>query len=375
MRRTDAKPVLSAEGASDGANDQTAVRVPKNGKLQGKNNERKVWLTALETRFEQAQTNLNASRTRLIRNILENAEENYFLSSRALAKRYGVDKATIVRSVQMLGYERYAEFAADLRSHFVSRITPYALMKAASRERRSVADHVEHSFEMEAHNLQALRSQLHSDEVIRLAKRLNRARHIMVVGADFASSLSYLLAYGLVSLGYDADAPLGSAGNIQQKVNLLGPKDLLIAISFGRCLQVTVDAVMRARENEVRTFGITDSEKTPIARFCDSYWTASIANPSFHGSYVAPIAAIDALFVACAHIQPHRSLSALRQKDQDSRSRYYSPIPDEDSPRRKNQKENQHGVNPPMAEPHADEGASHTLHSDTRKEDIRKRED
>ena len=295
---------------------------------------RKVWLTPLETRFEQAQSKLNPSRKKLIRGIIENAEDNYFLSSRALAKQYSVDKATIVRSVQILGYERYADFVADLRSHFVSRITPYSLMKAASREHRSMADHVEHSFEMETHNLQALRSQLGAGDVIKLARRLNRARRIMAVGVDFAASLSYLLAYGLVSLGYDAEAPAGSAGNLQQKVNLLGPRDLLIAISFGRCLQATVDAVVRAHELGVPTFGITDSEKTPIARFCDSFWIASIANPSFHGSYVAPIAAIDALFVACAHLQPHRSLAALRQKDQDSQSRWYQPLSSNDLDKR-----------------------------------------
>jgi DNA-binding MurR/RpiR family transcriptional regulator len=303
--------------------------------------ERKAWLTALETRFEQAQENLNTSRTNLIRDILENAEDNYFLSSRALAKRYGVDKATIVRTVQILGYKKYAEFAADLRSHFVSRLTPYKLMKAAAREHRSVADHVEHSFEMEAHNLQALRSQLDANQVIRLAKQLNRARRIIIVGVDFAASLSNLLAYGLCCLGYDAEAPVGSAGNLQQKVNLLGPKDLLIAISFGRCLQATVDALLRARENGVPTFGITDSDKTPIARFCDAYWIASIANPSFHGSYVAPLAAIDALFVACAHIQPQRSLALLQQKDEDSRSRWYSPIPEQSGKANKRRNSNQ----------------------------------
>jgi DNA-binding MurR/RpiR family transcriptional regulator len=300
--------------------------------------ERKVWMTALETRFEQAQPNLNASRSRLIRDIFENAEDTYFLSARALAKRYGIDKATIVRSVQILGYKKYAEFAADLRSHFVSRLNPYKLMKAAAREHRSVAGHVEHSFEMDAHNLQALRSQLDSNQVIRLAKQLNRARRIIVVGVDFAAALSYLLAYGLTSLGYDAEAPAGSAGSLQQKVNLLGPKDLLIALSFGRCLQASVDAVLRARDNGVPTFGITDSEKTPIARFCDSFWIASIANPSFHGSYVAPIAAIDALFVACAHSQPQGSLAALQQKDEDSRSRWYSPLPESSRPRAKSRK-------------------------------------
>jgi DNA-binding MurR/RpiR family transcriptional regulator len=283
-------------------------------------------MTVLEQKLVQAQPTLNSSRRQLLQEVLENAEENHFLSSRALAKRYAVDKATIVRSIQVLGYKKYADFAADLRAHFVSRITPYTLMKSAAREKRSIADHVEHSLEMELNNLQALRSSLDAASVIDMAKRLNRARRILVVGVDFAAGLAYLLAYGLTSLGYNAEAPVASAGNVHQKISLLGPKDLLVAISFGRCLQATVDAVLHARQNQVPTFGITDSDKTPIARFCDFFWVASIANPSFHGSYVAPLAAMDALFVACAHAQPERALAMLRRKDQDSRSRWYSPV-------------------------------------------------
>jgi len=311
--------------------------IPSNGSLPG----RKPWTTALEQRLTQSASDLNASRTLLLQKILENAEDNHFLSSRALAKRYDVDKATIVRSIQALGYKRFAEFAADLRAHFISRITPYTLMKAAAREKRSLTDHVTQSLEMDQRNLQALHCTLDSDRVVQMARRLNRARRIVVVGVDFAAGLSYLLAYGLVSLGYNAQAPVGTAGNLHQIVSLLGPKDLLIAISFGRCLQATVDTVLHARQNGVPTFGITDSEKTPIARFCDSFWIASIANPSFHGSYVAPLAAMDALLVACAHLQPERSLALLRRKDQDSRSRWYSPEPAE-RPRFRNTKEKTH---------------------------------
>jgi DNA-binding MurR/RpiR family transcriptional regulator len=307
----------------------------RNGHLPESNS----WMTALESRLAQAQDNLNASRSRLLQSILDHAEDNYFLSSRALAKRYGVDKATIVRSIQALGYDRYAEFAADLRTHFVSRITPYTLMKSAAREKRSVVDHVSHSLEMDAHNLQVLRSSLDSENVIAAAKRVIRARRIVVVGVDFAFGLSYLLAYGLASLGYDAEAPTGSSGNLHQKASLLGSRDLLIAISFGRCLQATVDVILHARENKVPTFGITDSEKTPVARFSDFFWLASIANPSFHGSYVAPLAAIDALIVACAHLQPKRSLALLRRKDLDSKARWYSPAHADQAVRKKTRKE------------------------------------
>ena len=307
----------------------------------GNSTTRRPWTSALEQKLAQASSGLNSSRASLLQKILDNAEDNHFLSSRSLAKRYEVDKATIVRTVQALGYKRFAEFAADLRAYFISHITPYTLMKSAAREKRSLGDHIEQSLDMDMRNLQALHSTLDPGQVIQLARRLNKARRITVVGVDFAASLSYLLAYGLVSLGYNAQAPVGTAGSLHQNVSLLGPKDLLIAISFGRCLQATVDTVLHARQNGVPTFGITDSEKTPIARFCDSFWIASIANPSFHGSYVAPLATIDALLVACAHLRPERSLALLRRKDQDSRSRWYSPDPSE-KPRAKNTKEKNH---------------------------------
>ena len=290
-----------------------------------RNQTRKPWMTALETRYATAEPKLGASRQRLIREILDHPEDTYFLSSRALAKRYELDPTTIVRTIQALGYRRYGDFAADLRSHFVTRITPYALMKSAVREKRSVADRIEHTLEMDIHNLNSLRSQLDIKRVLDISKRINRARRILTVGIDFAAPLSNLLAYGLVSIGYDAEAPVGSAGNLHQKVLLLGPKDLLIAISFGRCLQDTVDCVIRAHDNGVPTLGLTDSEKSPIARFCDSFWITSIASPSFHGSYVAVVSAINALLVACSQLHPKRSLASLRRKEQEFRSRWYTP--------------------------------------------------
>ena len=43
---------------------------------------------------------------------------------------------TILRTTQVLGYKSFAEFAAALRQHFVARITPYTVLKAATREKR-----------------------------------------------------------------------------------------------------------------------------------------------------------------------------------------------------------------------------------------------
>lgn len=273
--------------------------------------------TALESRFAEARSRLGPQRQQLIRSILDHCEETCFLSSRELAKRYHVDAATVVRTVQALGYEGFADFTADLRQHFVTRITPYTALKAATKEKRSVADHVDRSLDKTLDNLNLLNASLDRRQVIELAQRIHRSRRILVVGGDLAASLAHYCAYGLMALGLDAEAPLGSEGNLQHKVKVLTGKDLLIAISFGQCLRVTVEAALQAGKQGVTTIGITDSDTTPLARHCTSYLVASTACPSFIGSYAAPIALLNAVLVACAHLNPQRSLTQLKPTDKD----------------------------------------------------------
>ena len=281
--------------------------------------------SVLETRLAESQTRLNPRRQQLVRAILDSADETCFLSSRELAKRYRVDATTILRTTQVLGYQSYSDFSADLRQHFVARITPYTVLRAATREKRSVADHVDHALEKALDNINTLKSDLDRQRIIELARLIKRSRRVLVVGLDFASALAFYLAYGLSVLGFDTEAPSGSTGTLQHKIEVLTPKDVLIAISFGQCLRDTVEAVLRAKKQGVPTFGITDSDTTPIARYCDAHIVASVVSPSFLNSYVAPTAAINAIHVACSHIDPKRALTRLRPTDREyaSGSRWY----------------------------------------------------
>jgi DNA-binding MurR/RpiR family transcriptional regulator len=291
------------------------ARIPPNGQ---DGNSSKNSPTTLEARF--AQTQQTPTRRQLIRAILDNHDETYFLSSRGMAKRYNVDAATIVRTVQALGYERFADFAADLRQHFVKHITPYTVLKAATQEKRSVTDQVQHCVERDVESLSVLRSSMAAERSVALAKRIHDARRILVVGVDLAASLAWFLAYGLTPLGFDAEAPVGSTGNLQHKIDLLTEKDLMVAISFGRCLRETVEAVERAHGRGVPTFGITDSDTTPIALHCNDYLVASTSSPSFTGSYVAPMALLNTIIVACAHLRPKRALAMLSRTEQEYRT-------------------------------------------------------
>jgi len=283
-------------------------------------NAQPVVRTPLEIRYAKSEDKLSATRKKTLRMVLENPADTFFLSSRELAKRYDVDVATIVRTIQALGYQKFADFAADLRSHFIMRITPYTALKAASKVRRSPADRIRHGVEMDLRNLQSLQTGLDPERVIALSKLVKRARRIMVVGIDLAAALSWHLAYGLVHLGFPAEAPVGGTGNVQRRVRTLTSKDLLIAISFGQCLRETVEAALRAKKQGVPTFGITDSEGTPIARVCGNFCLASVASPSFGSSYVAPMSVLGAILTACAHMQTSRTLALLRRSAEEDKA-------------------------------------------------------
>ncbi len=301
--------------------------IPKKSRIQKTETDAQ---TKLEARFVQSQTNLSTSRKHLLNQILSEPHQTYFLSSREMARRYGVDSSTIVRTVQALGYEKFGDFADDLRNHFVKQITPYTSMKAATQKNRSVADYVHQSIDQDLDNLNALKAALNSGKIVELAQRIHQTKRIIVVGIDFAASLAMSLAYGLVRLGCDAEAPAGSSGAVQSKVRIMTENDLLIAVSFGQGLRETIEAVQRARRQKVPTFGITDGDNTPIAQFCEQYIIASIERTSFLDSYVAPVAAINAILVACAHSQPKRALALLEQTDKEDSTgaRWYHGSPE-----------------------------------------------
>lgn len=289
--------------------------------------------TAVEQRLSLNTAKLNERRRDLIRAILEDAAETCFLSTPQLAQRYRVDAATLVRSVQALGYKRYADFSADLREHLMARLTPYTRLEKEVAAHRTCADQIRHSVDQDLRNISVLRERLDVHTIETVAAQIHRARRVVVVALDTAASLSWYFAYGLRTLGLNGEAPVGSPGFLDHTTLQMTRKDLMIAISFGRCSRITVEAVLRAKRARIPTFGITDSTSTAIARFCDRYVTAPVALPGL--SLAAPMVAIDAILNACAHLHPDQTLAALQrieERDTFSADRWYDPPPPAKAP-------------------------------------------
>jgi DNA-binding MurR/RpiR family transcriptional regulator len=262
---------------------------------------------------------IGRKRQELIRPVLENPGAYVLLSVRGLAKKLGKDPATTLRIVQGMGFQAYRDFQRYLQNLSVAQATPLNLMISAAKPGAGALDQIKHSFDQDLKNIQSIRHGIDSEGLMQVAERAYSAKRLLVIGGDQAASLVYFLQYNLMMIRLMAFS-CTSAGQVAHAARSLGKHDLLFAISFGRGLRHTVEGLKTARGKGAYCVGITDTFISPIAKFSHRCFVASVESPSFGGSYVAPMALLNGLIVACANYRRSRTIAILRQAEHEQRT-------------------------------------------------------
>lgn len=261
---------------------------------------------------------LSRKRQEIIRPVLENPRDFVLLSVRNMARRLESDPATTVRMVRAMGFSGYREFQRFLHELSIAHATSFDQMRAGSPRDAGIPAHAREMLEQEGRNLHALRNSLEYKRIERLARRIHSASRILMLGGDLAATLVEYFEYHLAVLGFTVLAA-GSAGRVAHLTRSCTGSDLVFAVSFHRGLRQTVEGLQQARARGAYCVGITDTFVSPIARFADECFLASVRTPSFGVSYVAPIALLDVILVACANYRRARTLALLKDADREQR--------------------------------------------------------
>lgn len=288
--------------------------------MRGKTNPSKARTTSIENLASRVDE-LSSRRQEIIRPAMENPREYVLLTVRSLAERLGTDPATVVRIVRGLGFADYKSFKSYLHELSLAHVTALGSMQSGMTKDSSIDAHTRGSLHQDLKNMTALRHTLDMDRVNAVAKRVSSARQILLLGGDLAACLIAYLEYQLTILGFTVLTGTG-VGRAIHTSRILNGKDVAVAISFRRGLRQTVDGLQQARENGAFCVGITDTYVSPVARYADEFFLASIETPSFGASYTAPIALLNVLLLACANAQRDRTLEMLRKAEEEQRSGY-----------------------------------------------------
>jgi DNA-binding MurR/RpiR family transcriptional regulator len=264
---------------------------------------------------------LTPRRRENIRPLLEQPRPYVLLSLRAVARKLKRDPATLLRTVRAMGFKRYRDFQRYLHDRSIAYSTSLDVMEQASPPRSGMAGLIVTSIDRDLDNLKQLRNSVDPQRVVEVARKLYRARRVLVLGADMEASLVTFLDYNLAMLGMDCVSAL-TAGHITHRVRLVGEHDMVIAITFGRGLRQTVEGLKSAHANGAYCVGISDSFLSPLVRYSRQFFVTSTERVSFADSYVAGMAFLNLLLVACANLRRGRTLSLLRKAAQEQQSGY-----------------------------------------------------
>jgi DNA-binding MurR/RpiR family transcriptional regulator len=261
---------------------------------------------------------LSHKRQEIIRPVLESPREFVLISVRSMAKRLKSDPATTVRIVRAMGFPGYREFQKFLHELSIAHATSFETMQASSARDTSIPAHVRESLEQEIRNLHALRNSLEYKRVESLARRIYKSGQILLIGGDMAATLVAYFEYHLAMLGLTVLSAT-TTGRVAHLSRNCGRGDLVFAMSFGRGLRQTIEGLQEASSRGAYCVGITDTFVSPIARFADECFLASVRSLSFGVSYVAPIALLNVILVACANYRRGRTLALLKEADHEQR--------------------------------------------------------
>ncbi len=277
----------------------------------------KKWPVSQSDRLAQ----LAPRRREIIRPVFEDPRPYVLLSVRDLAQKLGTDPATTVRIVQGLGFDTYREFQRYLHELSVVRATSLDTMESATTVSSSMSSQMQLCVEQELKNFRAAYSGLDLDRIEAAARRLWKARKIVIIGGDAAASLVSYFEYQLSILGLPVWAVM-TPGLTVHAVRSLGKNDVVIAISFRRGLRMTVEGLQQARKQGVYCIGLTDTFLSPIASFSNEFFLTKVDTKSFGASYTAPVFFLNVLISAVAEVDRDRTLQLLKKVAEEQKHGY-----------------------------------------------------
>lgn len=182
-----------------------------------------------------------------------------------------------------------------------------------------VPAHLHESLSHDSSNLAAVRNALDFGRLERLAARLYKARRIVILGGDLASVLVTFLQYNLMVIDLPASAAT-RPGEVVHAVRGLRRSDVVIAMTFRRGLRQTIEGVRNARAKGAYCVGLTDTHLSPLARLAQEYFVTPVEGTLYGVSYVAPMAWLNLLLVACAATRRTRTIRLLQAADAEQRT-------------------------------------------------------
>ncbi len=248
--------------------------------------------------MEERMASFSKGQRSIARYIMEHYETASYMTAAKLGETVQVSESTVVRFAHELGFEGYPEFQRAMQGIIRNRLTAVQRIEVANHLIGD-GDVLDKILASDAEKIKQTAESIDRVAFDRTVEMLTRADNIYIMGVRSSANLAGFLNSGLRRMFDNVKMIQSTSGSevFEQMINI-GPRDVLVAISFPRYSKRVVTAVEFARHAGADVVALTDSTHSPIAASADQLLTAQSDMASFVDSLVAPLSIINALIVA-----------------------------------------------------------------------------
>lgn len=219
---------------------------------------------------------------------------------KTVAEDAGVSEAMIVKIAKKLGFNGFRDF----REAFVSyRQSDVASLHAEISPDDSSADIVKKVFNTASQALEETLSILDMAAFDRAADLLHGARQRDFYGVGGSAQIARDVAHKFLRIGLRCNV-FDDTHMMLMSASLLGPDDVIVAISHSGATTAVLEAVTLARQNGARTIALTNYVGSPIAEVADVTLCSTAQGSPLLGenaaARLAQLSIMDAIFVGVA---------------------------------------------------------------------------
>lgn len=241
---------------------------------------------------------LSKGQKRIAAYILENYDKAAFMTANKLGKTAQVSESTVVRFATELGYDGYPTMQKALQEIIRGKLTSIQRIQA-SDDQMNDTDILGTVMQRDMNSIHTAIEQVDRSEFNRVVDKLVQAEHIYLLGVRSSSFLAgYLNFYFHLIFQNVTLVQNFSAGEIFEQLVRIGPKDVLVGISFPRYSKMTLNAVHFARDRGAEVIAITDSRMSPLYQLASASLLVRSDMISMVDSMAAPLSLLNALIVA-----------------------------------------------------------------------------
>jgi DNA-binding MurR/RpiR family transcriptional regulator len=254
---------------------------------------------------------LGAAGRRAAKFIDENRQLVLASSAAALGARIGTSDATVLRTIQTLGFAGLADLkAAILRSEPVS--TPADDMRRTLINlEKATGQALEGILQAHADGLDVLRSKKCRAQIAAGVRVLDAASRIAVFGIGPSSALATYVSVLLARNGRRSRTINATGSMLADQLLDLGKGDVLLILAYGRLYREVKALFAEAKALRLPTVLVTEADDTPLAKLADVCVAIPRGRPGQMALHGATLVGLEALVLSLAVAKPEAALSSL----------------------------------------------------------------